>query len=238
MDRHERSWCLFNYYGPADAWRNRREYYAVHDQLDQVALRQRRTQLHLTKRMHSPSSEMVQPTNLISILDDPPRAHRSLPKRDLPELLLDLCAQRNRLEYYDERNDQHRKRTRPTHAPKPRTDTSGCPHRYVLPCFPIPLPSVLPTSFFLSRDAFLIGASADTLHIALFDSHALFNAIIANPAEFLNGTAPLDVLTPISSCRYPVNANTSTTFPNCTEVTGTDRDSHLWYTSIFYFHID
>ena len=67
-----------------------------------------------------------------------------------------------------------------------------------------------------------------THHKALFDSHALFSAMRANPAQFLNGTAPLNVVTPLFSCIYPLNANTSAVTPNCTEAEGTDRDSYLW----------
>lgn len=67
-----------------------------------------------------------------------------------------------------------------------------------------------------------------TYIVALFDSHALFTAMRNSPAQFLNGTAPLNVVTPLFSCVYPLNADMSTVAPNCTEVEGTDRDSYLW----------
>ncbi|KAL5528983.1 hypothetical protein ACEPAG_4957 [Sanghuangporus baumii] len=65
-------------------------------------------------------------------------------------------------------------------------------------------------------------------HIGLFDSHSLFSDIISNPSEYLNGTAPPNVVTPIRSCVYQLNENTTDT-GDCTIVNGTDRDSYLWF---------
>ncbi|KAI5119097.1 hypothetical protein M0805_004868 [Coniferiporia weirii] len=65
-------------------------------------------------------------------------------------------------------------------------------------------------------------------HIGLFDSHALFTDIIAHPASYLNGTAPLSVVDPIDMCVYQLGDTTGVT-ANCTVATGTDRDSYLWY---------
>ncbi|KAL5511906.1 hypothetical protein ACEPAH_5124 [Sanghuangporus vaninii] len=65
-------------------------------------------------------------------------------------------------------------------------------------------------------------------HIGLFDSHSLFSDIISNPSEYLNGTAPPNVVTPIKSCVYQLNENVSDT-GDCTIANGTDRDSYLWY---------
>ncbi|KAL5533380.1 hypothetical protein ACEPAF_5156 [Sanghuangporus sanghuang] len=49
--------------------------------------------------------------------------------------------------------------------------------------------------------------------------------MIASPAKYLNGTAPPNVVTPIKSCIFQLNGSTA----NCTTVTGTDRDSYLWF---------
>ena len=61
---------------------------------------------------------------------------------------------------------------------------------------------------------------------ALFDSHALFADMYANPKAYLNGTAPLNTTGVVDSCIYEVNADTPSV---CTMVQGSDRDSYLWY---------
>ena len=60
-----------------------------------------------------------------------------------------------------------------------------------------------------------------------FDSHGLFLDIIANPENYLNGTAPLNVTFPIKSCVFAINETVADP-GNCTIVNGTDRDSYLW----------
>jgi len=63
-------------------------------------------------------------------------------------------------------------------------------------------------------------------HIALFDIHGLWNDIHANPANYLNGTAPLNVTGAIKVCVYEVGTENN----NCTfYAEGTDRDSFLWW---------
>lgn len=67
-------------------------------------------------------------------------------------------------------------------------------------------------------------------HIGIFDSYGLFTDMYNNPAQYLNGTAPLNVTGCVNSCVYAINANISD--PNagtCTTAEGTDRDSFLWY---------
>lgn len=67
--------------------------------------------------------------------------------------------------------------------------------------------------------------------IALFDSYGLFDDMYKNPAQYLNGTAPLNVTGAVNSCVYTLNQNTST--PGvCTLVNGTAADSYLWYVDI------
>ncbi|KAF8233875.1 GDSL lipase/acylhydrolase [Tricholoma matsutake] len=74
-------------------------------------------------------------------------------------------------------------------------------------------------------------ALVPTLHganLALFDSYGLFDDMYKNPAQYLNGTAPLNVTGAVNSCVYTLNQNTST--PGvCTLVNGTAADSYLWY---------
>ncbi|KAK7680179.1 hypothetical protein QCA50_016688 [Cerrena zonata] len=65
-----------------------------------------------------------------------------------------------------------------------------------------------------------LGRELAGAHIGLFDSNSLFQDMFDHPANYLNGTAPLNVTGSISSC--PVGAP-------CTLVSGTDRDSYLWY---------
>lgn len=64
-------------------------------------------------------------------------------------------------------------------------------------------------------------------HIGLFDSHALFTDMLANPQNYLNGTAPLNTTGAINSCVFQLNESTSD--PGvCTVAEGSDRDSFLW----------
>ncbi|KAG7452340.1 carbohydrate esterase family 16 protein [Guyanagaster necrorhizus] len=62
-------------------------------------------------------------------------------------------------------------------------------------------------------------------HIGIFDSHGLFQDIYDNPAEYLNGTAPLNITGAVVSCVYTEGGGSSV----CTTAEGTDRDSFLWY---------
>ncbi|KAJ7723270.1 GDSL lipase/esterase [Mycena maculata] len=62
-------------------------------------------------------------------------------------------------------------------------------------------------------------------HIALFDSHALFQDMYDHPALYLNGTAPLNVTGAWDSCVYPLGGIGT---PDCTIANGTARDSFLW----------
>ncbi|PAV23314.1 carbohydrate esterase family 16 [Pyrrhoderma noxium] len=64
-------------------------------------------------------------------------------------------------------------------------------------------------------------------HVGLFDSHGLFSDMYTNPQNYLNGTAPLNVTGCINSCVFPLNQSDAT--PTCTTVSGTDRDSFLWF---------
>lgn len=52
--------------------------------------------------------------------------------------------------------------------------------------------------------------------------------MLQRPQLYLNGTAPLNTTGVIHSCVFQLNENTAD--PGvCTDVTGTDRDSFLWY---------
>ncbi len=63
-------------------------------------------------------------------------------------------------------------------------------------------------------------------YTALFDIHSLWNDIHANPANYLNGTAPLNVTGAVKVCIYEVGTeNNECTF----YAEGSDRDSYLWY---------
>ncbi|KAL1747186.1 hypothetical protein HDZ31DRAFT_80656 [Schizophyllum fasciatum] len=64
-------------------------------------------------------------------------------------------------------------------------------------------------------------------HVALFDSHALFTEMIANPGDYLNGTAPINVTTAIRTCDWKEGQDQTDTV-TCTTVNGTDRDSYMW----------
>ena len=61
----------------------------------------------------------------------------------------------------------------------------------------------------------------------LFDSHALFTDMYANPGAYLNGTAPLNVTGSAYTCVYKEWTDVRDK-PLCTKVNGTDRDSYLW----------
>ncbi|KAK7056885.1 hypothetical protein VNI00_002602 [Paramarasmius palmivorus] len=63
-------------------------------------------------------------------------------------------------------------------------------------------------------------------HVAIFDSHSLFQDMIDNPSLYLNGTAPLNVTGVVNACVFEVNDPNSGV---CTTVQGTDRDSFLWF---------
>ena len=65
----------------------------------------------------------------------------------------------------------------------------------------------------------------------LFDSHFLFADMYNNPADYLNGTAPLNVTGAVHSCVFKEGESTSDP-GDCTTVEGTDRDSYLWCVSI------
>ncbi|KAF9065310.1 GDSL lipase/esterase [Rhodocollybia butyracea] len=65
-------------------------------------------------------------------------------------------------------------------------------------------------------------------HVGLFDSYSLFEDMFLHPAEYLNGTAPLNVTGCVHSCVYQLNESTADTGV-CTIANGTDRDSFLWY---------
>ena len=66
-----------------------------------------------------------------------------------------------------------------------------------------------------------------TLHVGLFDSHALFYDIHEHPDAYLNGTAASNVVDPTYSCIYEELQDVTETVP-CTTVDGTDRDSYMW----------
>ena len=63
--------------------------------------------------------------------------------------------------------------------------------------------------------------------LGLFDSYGLFSDIIANPANYLNGTAPYNVTGCVRSCIFGINEPGSDP-GDCTIATGTDVDSFVW----------
>ncbi|KAF9065311.1 GDSL lipase/acylhydrolase [Rhodocollybia butyracea] len=65
-------------------------------------------------------------------------------------------------------------------------------------------------------------------HVGFFDSYSLFEDMLAHPAEYLNGTAPLNVTGCSHSCVFQLNEPTSDTGA-CTIATGAARDSFLWF---------
>ncbi|TFY80151.1 hypothetical protein EWM64_g3862 [Hericium alpestre] len=71
-------------------------------------------------------------------------------------------------------------------------------------------------------------ASLPGAHIGLFDSHSLFNDILDNPSQYLNGTAPLNITGAVHACRFKTDESTSDP-GECTDAEGTDRDSFAWY---------
>ncbi|EJD37643.1 GDSL lipase/acylhydrolase [Auricularia subglabra TFB-10046 SS5] len=77
----------------------------------------------------------------------------------------------------------------------------------------------------------MLRALAPTLRgarIAYFDSHALFTDMFANPARYLNGTAPLNVTGSINGCPFELNGGpVGGACPP--QVQGSDRDSFLWF---------
>ena len=64
--------------------------------------------------------------------------------------------------------------------------------------------------------------------IGLFNSHGLFTDMLAHPQLYLNGTVPPNVTGAINACVVPLNQPSS-----CTVVTGSARDSYLWWVSAF-----
>ncbi|KAJ7471170.1 GDSL lipase/esterase, partial [Mycena galericulata] len=73
----------------------------------------------------------------------------------------------------------------------------------------------------------MLQALAPTLpgsHIALFDSHSLFQDMFDHPAKYLNGTAPLNVTGAWDACVEPLGGGPL----SCTIANGTARDSFLW----------
>jgi len=70
--------------------------------------------------------------------------------------------------------------------------------------------------------------SVKDAHVGYFDSYSLFEDMLAHPALYLNGTAPLNITGCAHSCVFQLNE--PTTDPGvCTIANGTDRDSFLWY---------
>ncbi|KAJ3544437.1 hypothetical protein NM688_g5746 [Phlebia brevispora] len=65
-------------------------------------------------------------------------------------------------------------------------------------------------------------------HIGLFDSHSLFEDILADPRKFLNGTVAPNTTGAIRSCVFQENENPDDP-GNCTVVTGSAVDSYLWF---------
>ncbi|KAJ8080495.1 hypothetical protein PM082_017328 [Marasmius tenuissimus] len=64
-------------------------------------------------------------------------------------------------------------------------------------------------------------------HLAIFDSHSLFQDMIDNPSLYLNGTAPLNVTGVVQECVFEINQPNSSV---CTVVpAGPERDSYLWF---------
>ena len=64
-------------------------------------------------------------------------------------------------------------------------------------------------------------------HIGLFDSHALFTDILANPKAFLNGTVAPNTTGAIKSCVFNLHEDTGDS-GKCTVATGKAVDSFLW----------
>ncbi len=60
-----------------------------------------------------------------------------------------------------------------------------------------------------------------------FDSHALFEDILADPGKFLNGTVAPNTTGAIKSCVFQENEDPNDS-GNCTIATGSAVDSFLW----------
>ncbi|KAJ7051151.1 GDSL lipase/esterase [Mycena amicta] len=69
-----------------------------------------------------------------------------------------------------------------------------------------------------------LAATLHDAHIAIFDSHSLFQDMFNHPADYLNGTAPLNVTGAWNACVAPLGGGPL----SCTTAQGTDRDSFLW----------
>ncbi|KAL6302569.1 GDSL lipase/acylhydrolase [Sparassis latifolia] len=65
-------------------------------------------------------------------------------------------------------------------------------------------------------------------HIGYFSSYDLVSDIINHPANYLNGTAPLNVTGCVNACVYQLNGNSSGPAA-CTVANGSDAYSFLWY---------
>ncbi|KIK51144.1 carbohydrate esterase family 16 protein [Collybiopsis luxurians FD-317 M1] len=65
-------------------------------------------------------------------------------------------------------------------------------------------------------------------HVGIFDTYSLYSDMYNKPQQYYNGTAPLNVKTPIKSCVFSLNEATTDT-GNCTIAQGTDRDSYMWW---------
>ncbi|KAH7107143.1 hypothetical protein BKA62DRAFT_765694 [Auriculariales sp. MPI-PUGE-AT-0066] len=63
----------------------------------------------------------------------------------------------------------------------------------------------------------ILASTLPDAHIGLFDAHALFMDIINSPADYLNGTVPLDVTSTVVDCRSTGGCGNDS-----------DRDSFLW----------
>lgn len=76
----------------------------------------------------------------------------------------------------------------------------------------------------LERDLSVLTAATSP---GYFDSHALFEDILSNPGNFLNGTVAPNTTGAIKSCVFQVNEDPSDS-GNCTIATGSAVDSFLW----------
>lgn len=83
----------------------------------------------------------------------------------------------------------------------------------------------------VSTYSFFSAHCSDSEVEGLFDSYSLFEDMLAHPALYLNGTAPLNTTGCVHSCVYQLNESTADTGA-CTIANGTDRDSFLWYVAI------
>jgi len=68
-------------------------------------------------------------------------------------------------------------------------------------------------------------------HLGYFDSYGLFADMYANPGNYLNGTAPLNITGCIKSCIFQTDESTSGP-SDCTIAEGTSQDSFLWYDEV------